>query len=635
MHGWLQKKGAINPAWQTRFVRVTENAAGKKVLAYYKEATDSEPKGIILLPGATIHVADDAAGAAAHQFDMTIPDGSRTFFFRAPSLEEKLRWLDVLTAGAARTTSTAYFWPLLDGDHYVQLGVPPTSSGEDIKRSYDERAEALQPDRNSTLEAKQKLLQLESAFWVLRDATRRSQYDHNLKRSRDKRMHNIFLLSCCFLCNDCCYALFHGCTGEKEGREGKKPRSNGTTPSTPSTTSPVSEGVKQPSSMTPAVAPTPHVDTQPKSPYFSSSSGSSSPPPPSTAKKAIGPQSPATSQTTAPTSTPVATPTPTPTPAPAAATTVTPSPSVAPAPTRAAVTPAPSVVPIVASPTSSVPPTSPTPSVAPVATITPIAAAPAPSPAVAAEEAPAFRQRPKKNKGGDTAPAAATITPVPVIPTPAPAPLNRAPSTPVTPASPAPAPAPVATPTPSSPAPASAVATPTPASPTPTPVTAAPITPAAVAIVSNGTPIGTPAASPTATTGGTAFNFATPTPSAPGSANATPSHSRTPSALPTTPSPAASSPAVSPDGGHARGHSRTPSALPMGANLDPSLSSVAFVPSVPLGEALEAVDKGMLLFKLPKWGGADQHIFKITPYPTPVSRGMAIKWESKKKASDG
>jgi hypothetical protein len=48
MHGWLQKKGAINPAYQTRFMRVTENAAGKKVLAYYKEITDIEPKGVIL-----------------------------------------------------------------------------------------------------------------------------------------------------------------------------------------------------------------------------------------------------------------------------------------------------------------------------------------------------------------------------------------------------------------------------------------------------------------------------------------------------------------------------------------------------------------------------------------------------------
>mgnify|MGYP001138160795 CR=1 FL=1 len=43
-HGYLQKRGAINKSFKTRFCRTTENAAGEKVLAYYKAADELEPQ---------------------------------------------------------------------------------------------------------------------------------------------------------------------------------------------------------------------------------------------------------------------------------------------------------------------------------------------------------------------------------------------------------------------------------------------------------------------------------------------------------------------------------------------------------------------------------------------------------------
>jgi curved DNA-binding protein CbpA len=68
-------------------------------------------------------------------------------------------------------------------DYYRILGIPPTATLADIKGAYRKRASALHPDRNPSLEAHAQFQEMQEAFDVLSDDTRRRAYDDNRRRS--------------------------------------------------------------------------------------------------------------------------------------------------------------------------------------------------------------------------------------------------------------------------------------------------------------------------------------------------------------------------------------------------------------------------------------------------------------------
>jgi DnaJ-class molecular chaperone len=63
-------------------------------------------------------------------------------------------------------------------DPYTVLGVPKSSSEDDIKKAFRRQAKVLHPDRNTTdPKAKDKFAELNSAYEILGDAKKRKQFD--------------------------------------------------------------------------------------------------------------------------------------------------------------------------------------------------------------------------------------------------------------------------------------------------------------------------------------------------------------------------------------------------------------------------------------------------------------------------
>ncbi|NBW87817.1 MAG: J domain-containing protein, partial [Planctomycetia bacterium] len=63
-------------------------------------------------------------------------------------------------------------------DHYQTLGVPRTASAEDIRKAYRDLARKYHPDLHPDDEAaKAKFKQVQAAFDVLNDASKREMYD--------------------------------------------------------------------------------------------------------------------------------------------------------------------------------------------------------------------------------------------------------------------------------------------------------------------------------------------------------------------------------------------------------------------------------------------------------------------------
>src|SRR5947207_12546602 len=68
---------------------------------------------------------------------------------------------------------------LADHDLYGLLGVHPGASAEEIRLAYRQRAMLWHPDRNNCADAEETFKLIRSAYDVLRDPSRRSDYDRN------------------------------------------------------------------------------------------------------------------------------------------------------------------------------------------------------------------------------------------------------------------------------------------------------------------------------------------------------------------------------------------------------------------------------------------------------------------------
>src|SRR5437868_7552790 len=68
---------------------------------------------------------------------------------------------------------------LADHDLYGLLGVHSGASAEEIRLAYRQRAMLWHPDRNSCVDAEETFKLIRSAYDVLRDPSRRSDYDRN------------------------------------------------------------------------------------------------------------------------------------------------------------------------------------------------------------------------------------------------------------------------------------------------------------------------------------------------------------------------------------------------------------------------------------------------------------------------
>jgi curved DNA-binding protein CbpA len=68
-------------------------------------------------------------------------------------------------------------------NHYAILGVSPGATPEVIKTSYRRKANQYHPDKNPSLDAASRFREIQEAYEVLSDETRRKAYDDNRRRS--------------------------------------------------------------------------------------------------------------------------------------------------------------------------------------------------------------------------------------------------------------------------------------------------------------------------------------------------------------------------------------------------------------------------------------------------------------------
>lgn len=68
-------------------------------------------------------------------------------------------------------------------NHYAILGVSPGATPEAIKTSYRRKANQYHPDKNPSLDAASRFREVQEAYEVLSDETRRKAYDDNRRRS--------------------------------------------------------------------------------------------------------------------------------------------------------------------------------------------------------------------------------------------------------------------------------------------------------------------------------------------------------------------------------------------------------------------------------------------------------------------
>lgn len=74
---------------------------------------------------------------------------------------------------------------MAEPDYYMDLGVDPKASQQELEKVYAKRVAAL---RVSTVEdAPEELAEVEAAYAVLRDPKKRSSYDARLKAEDDKK----------------------------------------------------------------------------------------------------------------------------------------------------------------------------------------------------------------------------------------------------------------------------------------------------------------------------------------------------------------------------------------------------------------------------------------------------------------
>ncbi len=68
-------------------------------------------------------------------------------------------------------------------DHYAALGLGSDASLADIKKAFRQKAALFHPDRNAAADAAARFRQVQEAYDVLADATKRQAYDDNRRRS--------------------------------------------------------------------------------------------------------------------------------------------------------------------------------------------------------------------------------------------------------------------------------------------------------------------------------------------------------------------------------------------------------------------------------------------------------------------
>jgi curved DNA-binding protein CbpA len=68
-------------------------------------------------------------------------------------------------------------------DHYAALGLGSDASLADIKKAFRQKAGQFHPDRNPAADAAARYRQVQEAYDVLADATKRQAYDDNRRRN--------------------------------------------------------------------------------------------------------------------------------------------------------------------------------------------------------------------------------------------------------------------------------------------------------------------------------------------------------------------------------------------------------------------------------------------------------------------
>ncbi len=68
-------------------------------------------------------------------------------------------------------------------DHYAALGLGSDASLADIKKAFRQKAALFHPDRNTASDASARFREVQEAYDVLADSTKRQAYDDNRRRS--------------------------------------------------------------------------------------------------------------------------------------------------------------------------------------------------------------------------------------------------------------------------------------------------------------------------------------------------------------------------------------------------------------------------------------------------------------------
>lgn len=67
-------------------------------------------------------------------------------------------------------------------DHYAALGLNSAATLADIKKAFRQKAALYHPDRNAAADAAQRFREVQEAFDVLSDDSKRQAYDDNRRR---------------------------------------------------------------------------------------------------------------------------------------------------------------------------------------------------------------------------------------------------------------------------------------------------------------------------------------------------------------------------------------------------------------------------------------------------------------------
>ena len=94
-YGFLQKRGALNTSYKTRFCRIEPSPTKAPLLVYYANVETTPRNGEIPLTGVVIE--DDKSNGDELSFKLTVAGkDARSYFLRAPSKAQKRKWMNLL-----------------------------------------------------------------------------------------------------------------------------------------------------------------------------------------------------------------------------------------------------------------------------------------------------------------------------------------------------------------------------------------------------------------------------------------------------------------------------------------------------------------------------------------------------------